>query len=346
MKHLFTILLTLFSFYASGYAQKPFKVVFYNLENFFDLENDPDVLDDEFTPEGPKKWTKDKYDKKLSNIEKVFFDIAAINKDYPAVIGVCEIENRNVLEDIVATKKLSPANYRIVHYDSPELRGVDAAFMYRADVLKLEGSKAIRTVIPSLPDFKTRDIVTMWGKIDQEDFFFMVAHWPSRLGGKEASAFRRIAVGNQMRHIADSVRALRPSTKVVMMGDFNDDPTDESISGEKGIGAKIKVKEVTPADYYAPFAALLKAGYGTLAYGDAWNIFDNIVVSGNLINEDKDQLKLKKADNSKFYGHIFKRHYMIQKEGQFKGYPLRTYVGNNFQGGFSDHFPVYIYIGK
>ena len=104
MKHLFTILLTLFSFYASGYAQKPFKVVFYNLENFFDLENDPDVLDDEFTPEGPKKWTKDKYDKKLSNIEKVFFDIAAINKDYPAVIGVCEIENRNVLEDIVATQ--------------------------------------------------------------------------------------------------------------------------------------------------------------------------------------------------------------------------------------------------
>ena len=253
MKHLFTILLTLFSFYASGYAQKPFKVVFYNLENFFDLENDPDVLDDEFTPEGPKKWTKDKYDKKLSNIEKVFFDIAAINKDYPAVIGVCEIENRNVLEDIVATKKLSPANYRIVHYDSPELRGVDAAFMYRPDVLKLEGSKAIRTVIPSLPDFKTRDIVTMWGKIDQEDFFFMVAHWPSRLGGKEASAFRRIAVGNQMRHIADSVRALRPSTKVVMMGDFNDDPTDESISGEKGIGAKIKVKEVTIMHLLPPY---------------------------------------------------------------------------------------------
>lgn len=223
---------------------------------------------------------------------------------------------------------------------------MDAAFIYRPDVLKLEGSKAIRTVIPSLPDFKTRDIVAMWGKIEGEDFLFMVAHWPSRLGGKEASEFKRIAVGHQMRQIADSVRALRPATKVVMMGDFNDDPIDSSISGADGIGAKVKVKEVQPADYYAPYAALLKAGYGTLAYGDAWNIFDNIVVSGNLLDGEKGKLQILKAEKSKFYGNIFKRHYMIQKEGQYKGYPLRTFVGNNFQGGFSDHFPVYIYIGK
>ena len=166
MKRILMLGVLLVALSVSGYAQKkPYKVVFYNLENFFDTQNDPDVLDDEFTPDGPKKWTQDKYDKKLHNIEKVFFDIAAINKDYPAVIGVCEVENRNVLEDIVATQKLAPANYRIVHYDSPEARGVDAAFIYRPDVLKLEGSKAIRTVIPSLPDFKTRDIVTMWGKI-------------------------------------------------------------------------------------------------------------------------------------------------------------------------------------
>lgn len=147
------------------YAQtKPYKIVFYNLENFFDTVNDPEVLDDEFTPEGPKKWTQDKYDKKLHNMERVFFDIAAINKGYPVVIGVSEVENRNVLEDIVAAPKLAPANYRIVHHDSPEARGVDVAFFYRADVFKLEGEKAIRTIIPSLPNFKTRDILTMWGK--------------------------------------------------------------------------------------------------------------------------------------------------------------------------------------
>lgn len=327
------------------YAQtKPYKIVFYNLENFFDTVNDPEVLDDEFTPEGPKKWTQDKYDKKLHNMERVFFDIAAINKDYPVVIGVSEVENRNVLEDIVAAPKLAPANYRIVHHDSPEARGVDVAFFYRADVFKLEGEKAIRTIIPSLPNFKTRDILTMWGKIDGEDFLFMVGHWPSRLGGKEASEYKRIAVGEQMHSIADSVKQIRPDVKVVLMGDFNDDPTDPSIT--QGLGAKLKVKELQKGDYYAPYASMLKAGYGTLAYGDAWNIFDNVVVTENLVNDTTDKLKIQKAPGSKFYGNIFKRHYMVQKEGQYKGYPLRTYVGNNFQGGYSDHFPVYIYIGK
>ena len=201
---IFTGLLALL-FAACCFAQKPYKVVFYNLENFFDTINDPEVNDDEFTPEGPKKWNSVKYAKKLGNTEKVLFDIAGIDKDYPIVIGVSEVENRSVLEDIIATPKMAPGNYRISHYDSPEARGVDVAFMYRPDVFKLEGSAPIRTQIPSLPNFKTRDISTMWGTIDGEPFFFMVAHWPSRLGGKDASEFKRIAVGEQMRRIADSI---------------------------------------------------------------------------------------------------------------------------------------------
>ncbi|MGL4851166.1 MAG: endonuclease/exonuclease/phosphatase family protein, partial [Phocaeicola sp.] len=129
------VFLLLFVAVASyGYAQKAHKVVFYNIENFFDTVNDPDILDDEFTPEGAKKWNEAKYAKKLENMERVFFDISAIDKNYPAVIGVCEVENRSVLEDIVATPKLAPANYRISHFDSPEIRGVDVAFMYRPDV--------------------------------------------------------------------------------------------------------------------------------------------------------------------------------------------------------------------
>lgn len=329
---------------ATGFAQKPYKIVFYNLENFFDTINDPEVKDDEFTPEGPKNWNHAKYTKKLHNVERVLFDIAAINKDYPVVIGVSEVENRTVLEDIVATRKLAPANYRISHFDSPEARGVDVAFLYRPDVFKLEGQYPVKTVIPSLPGFKTRDILTMWGMIENEPFFFMVAHWPSRLGGKEVSEFKRIAVAEQMRSIADSVLAANPATKVVMMGDFNDDPIDKSIA--QGLAAKFKMKELVQGDLYNPYADMLKAGYGSLAYGDAWNIFDNIVVTENLAKGSTGTLKLQKAPGSKFYGNIFKQHYMVQKEGQYKGYPLRTYVGNNFQGGFSDHFPVYIYIGK
>mgnify|MGYP000862891100 FL=1 len=326
------------------FAQKPYKVVFYNFENLFDTIHDPGVLDEEFTPEGPKKWNSAKYTRKIGNLERVLFDIAAEDKDYPVVIGVSEIENRSVMEDVIAQPKLAPGNYRIVHYDSPEARGVDVAFMYRPDVFKLEGSFPVKTVVPSLPNFKTRDILTMWGRIDDEPFFFMVAHWPSRLGGKDASEFKRIAVGEQMRRIADSVLKVNPATKIVAMGDFNDDPTDPSML--EGLNAKPKVKDLQPGDFFSPFHAVLRAGMGTLAYGDAWNLFDNIVVSENLVNAKPGELRLVRAPGSKYYGNVFKRNYMIQREGQFKGYPLRTYVGNNFQGGYSDHFPVYIYIGK
>ena len=340
---IFTGLLALL-FAACCFAQKPYKVVFYNLENFFDTINDPEVNDDEFTPEGPKKWNSVKYAKKLGNTEKVLFDIAGIDKDYPIVIGVSEVENRSVLEDIIATPKMAPGNYRISHYDSPEARGVDVAFMYRPDVFKLEGSAPIRTQIPSLPNFKTRDISTMWGTIDGEPFFFMVAHWPSRLGGKEASAPKRLAAAKQVKHIVDSVTAANPATKVVVMGDLNDDATDDSIV--EGLRAKGKIKEVGKGDMFNPFISLLKAGYGTLAYRDEWNLFDNIIVSDNLATGSTGELKIRPVGDTKFYGGIFRRPYMIQKEGQYKGYPLRTFVGNNFQGGFSDHLPAYIYIAK
>ena len=327
----------------AGFAQKPYKVMFYNFENLFDTINDPEILDEEFTPDGPKKWNYVKYNKKIGNLERVLFDIAALDKNYPAVIGVSEVENRSVLEDVIATPKLAPANYRIVHYDSPDARGVDVAFFYRPDVFELEGSAPIPFTMEGLPNFKTRDIVTMWGTIEGEPFYFMVAHWPSRLGGKEASAPKRERAAEIMRRAADSVLRLDPATKVVMMGDFNDDATDDSIT--EVLGAKGDIRKLEPGDYYNPFINVLKAGYGTLAYQDAWNLFDNIVVSENLVAGDG--LKIRKASHkARFYGNIFSRPYMIQQEGQYKGYPLRTFVGNNFQGGYSDHFPVYIYIGK
>ena len=148
---------------AACFAQKPYKVVFYNFENLFDTINEPGVLDEEFTPEGPKKWNTAKYTKKLGNLERVLFDIAAEDKDFPVVIGVSEIENRSVMEDVIAQPKLAHGNYRIVHYDSPDARGVDVGFYYRPDVFKLEGSAAIPFKMPEMPNFKTRDFVTMWG---------------------------------------------------------------------------------------------------------------------------------------------------------------------------------------
>ena len=321
---------------------KPYMVAFWNFENLFDIYNDPETHDDEFTPEGIKKWNETKYQKKLYNLERVIFDMAAINKEYPIVIGVSEIENRSVLEDLVSQPKLKGAKYRICHFDSPDARGVDVAFLYRADVFKLEGSDNIKLNVPELPNFRTRDLVVMWGTIEGEPFYFLVSHWPSRLGGKEASQFKRDACARQIREIKDSLLKENPATKVIVMGDFNDDATDASLV--KVMGAKGKLKELETGDFFNPYYQMLKAGLGTLAYQDSWNLFDNICVTENLVNGTYGKLRLMKG--KKFYGNIFTRPYMLQQEGQYKGYPLRTFVTNNFQNGFSDHFPVYIYIGK
>ena len=342
MKKMLILCVAMLSF-AMVYAQdKPYMVAFYNLENLFDIYDDPETHDEEFLPDGVKQWNEIKYQKKLTNMERVLFDMAAIQKDYPVVIGVSEIENRSVLEDLVSQPKLKGANYRICHYDSPDARGVDVAFLYRADVFKLEGSDNIKLVVDELPNFRTRDLVVMWGKIDGEPFYFLVSHWPSRLGGKEASQFKRDACARQIREIKDSLLAANPATKVIVMGDFNDDATDSSIV--KTMGAKGKVKDLVAGDFFNPYNAMLRAGLGTLAYQDAWNLFDNICVTENLVNANEGELRLIKG--KKFYGNIFTRPYMLQQEGQYKGYPLRTFVTNNFQNGFSDHFPVFIYIGK
>ncbi len=322
--------------------EKPYMVAFWNLENLFDIYDDPETHDGEFTPEGVKQWNEVKYQKKLYNTERVLFDMAAINRDYPIVIGVSEIENRSVLEDLVSQPKLKGANYRICHFDSPDARGVDVAFLYRADVFKLEGSENIKLNVPELPDFRTRDLVVMWGTIEGEPFYFLVSHWPSRLGGKEASQFKRDACARQIREIKDSLLKENPATKVIVMGDFNDDATDASLV--KVMGAKGKVNELEEGDFFNPYVQMLKAGLGTLAYQDSWNLFDNICVTENLVNGTYGKLRLMKG--KKFYGNIFTRPYMLQQEGQYKGYPLRTFVTNNFQNGFSDHFPVYIYICK
>ena len=326
------------------FAQKPYKVVFYNLENLFDTINDPNKNDEEYLPEGARKWTTYRYNQKLENMSRVLFDIAAEDRNFPTVIGVSEIENRLVLEDLLATQKLAKTNYRIVHYDSPDRRGVDCAFFYRPDQFKLEGSEAHKISFPGQPNFLTRDLVAMWGKIDGEPFYFIVSHWPSRLGGKERSQHSRDFVAAKCKHICDSVRTVNPNTKVVIMGDFNDDATDASVV--EVLGAKGNMKKLEKTDMFNPFYAMLKAGYGTLAYRDSWNLFDNIVVSENLATGSTGALKVQKKEGAKFYGNIFTRPYMIQQEGQYKNYPLRSFVGSNFQNGYSDHFPVYIYIVK
>jgi hypothetical protein len=340
------VLVTLITlaYYPAEAQTRDYVVMFYNVENLFDTLKSPGVLDEEFTPEGPKQWDGKKYWKKLDRLEEVFYGIASAAKTYPAIIGLAEIENRNVLEDIVSLKKLHKANYQIAHYDSPEARGVDVALLYRPDQFTYEGSAPVRTVVPSFPDFKTRDILMVWGAIKGERFCFFVCHWPSRRSGQQSSEFLRIAAARCVRQAADSMMRVHPGIKIVVMGDMNDDPVDKSIY--EVLGAKGTEKE-TPGDtgFFNPFYAMFKKGFGSLAYHDAWNLFDNIVVNGALLNGGNGRLALKKAPGGKYYGNIFNRPFLLQQSGQHKNYPLRTYVGNDFQDGYSDHLPTYIYIG-
>jgi predicted extracellular nuclease len=184
----------------------------------------------------------------------------------------------------------------------------------------------------------------MWGKIDGEDFFFVVSHWPSRRGGQNSSAFLREGLASQIKGICDSVRKENPATKVVVMGDFNDDPGDKSVSQD--LGAKLKKNKLGEFDFWNPYWQMHRDGYGTLVYNDLWNLFDNIVVSANVANAPQGTLEIWKPKQNDYYGNVFKGDFLFQKEGQYKGYPLRTYVGNNFQNGFSDHLPVYIFLVK
>ncbi len=333
----------LLQFGSSIFAQAPYTIVFYNVENFFDTIDNPDTNDEEFTPKGKNKWTVSKYSKKLSNIEYVLSDIADVNGDMPTLIGLAEIEERSVLEDIASAPKLKRANYQIAHFDSPDARGVDVALLYRPDQFKIEGSQAIRAVVPGEPNFRSRDILTVWGTIEKEDFFVMVAHWSSRGGGQAKTEKRRMASAAQMRHIVDSVQTIRPNAKFILMGDFNDDPNDKSVV--ESLGAKLTTNDLSEGDLYTPFYTLMMAGYGTLAYGGEWNLFDNIVVSENLVNPLSGELKLQESIyNSKYNGNIFRPKYLFQQSGKYKGYPFRSFSGGEFIEGYSDHLPVFIKI--
>ena len=326
----------------SSFAQDrkllPFSVAFYNIENLFDTITNSGKHDVEFIPTGSYEWNTKKYYSKLDNIAYVLSWLGReITPLGPAVIGLAEIENRAVLEDLVSRKDLEKSNLQIVHYDSPDRRGIDVALLYNPLLFSVVSSKPYRLTIPEEPDFTTRDVLLVSGLMDGEKFHFLVNHWPSRWGGEKASRYRRVAAAKLNRHIHDSLRIADPDSKVIIMGDLNDDPNN--VSARDALGAAMKRKDVKPNGLFNPMAELHAKGVGTLAYQGRWNLFDQLIISDNLLGTDRNTFKFWKAE-------IFNRDFLITKEGQYKGYPLRTFSGNAFLNGYSDHFPVLIYLVK
>ena len=315
-------------------------IAFYNLENLFDTIDTHNVLDTEFTPAGSKKWTGDKYWEKISNMATVISKIGEKEGlPGPAILGVSEIENSSVLEDLVKADALKKFNFQIVHYNSPDRRGVDVALLYQPRYFRVTHTSSVPLFLYQDDGDRifTRDQLVVSGIFDDEEMHFIVNHWPSRRGGESRSRPLRNAAAQLSRSIVDSITAINPDAKVVVMGDLNDDPMNESVKVHlKAVGTKKKLKE---GDMYNTMYKLYKKGIGSLAYRDNWNLFDQIIITQPFLGDDYSSYKFRMA-------HVFNDKMLIQKSGKYKGYPLRTYVGDTYKGGYSDHFPVYILILK
>ncbi|MBQ3882179.1 MAG: endonuclease/exonuclease/phosphatase family protein [Bacteroidales bacterium] len=330
--------------------KKSYVIGFYNLENLFDTYHDEGKNDYEYLPDGANNWTEVKYEKKLQNMASVIRAMRDDNNVYHAILGVSEIENRHVLDDLVNRPEIADANYQIVHYDGPDRRGVDVALFYRPDVFQLLESKSIPFDFNSnidfgmtqeeKDDFRTRDILMVRGLLGGEMFAFLVAHLPSRVGGKSNDLRSR---GGEIMY-AEAMRLMDeyPGIKIVAMGDMNDNPTDDSMAIY--MHGKEKIKDVGERDFFSPFLSMLKDGYGSLAYQGEWNIYDIILANHNLVNAPKGTLEITPIVKGKYYGRIFQKPFMTQQEGDYKGTPFRTYSGGAFIGGYSDHYPTYIVV--
>ena len=323
-------------------AYKVNTVAFYNLENLFDTENDPLTYDDDRTPDGKDHWTEEIYQDKLKNMAKVMAEIGAeVSGSAPTIIGVCETENRKVLEDLVNQETLVEQDYGIIQFDSPDRRGIDVALLYKKKLFTPTHYKAKELLIYDDNDKSkrvfTRDQLVVSGMLDGEKIHLIVNHWPSRSGGEKRSRSKRIKAAKLNRQIIDSIFSDDPYAKIITMGDFNDDPTNPSVKDH--LNAKRKVSNLDIKELYNPMEDLAKQGYGSLAYRDSWNLFDQIIISTELTKKDFSSYRFYKAG-------IYNETYLVNAHGRYKGYPYRSFASGSYTGGYSDHFPVYIYLVK
>jgi Endonuclease/Exonuclease/phosphatase family len=381
MKYLFLALGILCSMWSIAQQKEPSYISavagFYNLENLFDTINDPKIDDEEFLPKSEKKYDTYAYWRKLNNMAKVIAGIGKDNNpDGLALLGVVEIENATVLKDLCATDSLKDRNYQYVHFQSPDARGIDVGLIYSPKYFTVIDAYPHKVTLPDL--HPTRDILLVKGDLVGDTVFVLVNHWPSRRGGsnrfdlgnkeqaynrnsrvvvdrvsgvsrqngseltdsdglrsdgEELTRPARAAAAKACKFLVDSIQATNPNAKVLIMGDLNDDPTSPSVKDV--IMAKSDIAEVQPKEIYNALGGFFKQGYGSLAFNGKWNLFDQLMFTQAFL--DKKQL------NGWFLysAHIYARDFLINQKGDYKGYPKRSWVGNNWNNGYSDHLPVY-----
>lgn len=307
---------------------------FWNVENLYDTLNDPKRDDEEFLPEGKNAWTGPRYWEKINHLAKVVSEMATdATPEGLSIIGFCEVENKNCLEDLAKDPQLKSRNYQSILIDGPYNRGVDPALMYNPKHFKV--TNVVTYPVPLAQDtgYKTRDELVVSGLLFGEPLALIINHWPSRRGGELASRPGRITAAKIAKRIADSITKANPATKVVIMGDLNDDPTNESVKKHiNTVSDPAKMKDNT---YFNPMEPLFRQGIGSLAWQDSWNLFDQTILSKAFCPTDYKTFQYYKA-------FVFNKAYLKSDFGNFKGYPFRTYSGGSYTAGYSDHFPVYL----
>ncbi len=315
-------------------TQKDFRIGFYNVENLFDTIDIEGKADEEFTPQSKKKWNTERYFKKLNDLAKV---VEGMN--YPAILGLCEVENATVLQDFISETSLKNHNYGYVHFESPDFRGIDVAMIYQKRIFQVLDSETIEINFPKSiigeETYTTREILHVTGIFaEKETLHLYINHFPSRRGGLKASEPKRTYVAEQLMKSVNEVLSKNKNANILLMGDFNDEPDNNSIT--KTIGAKN-----LPDNSSSP--SLINCAYdldqmkkGTYNFRGNWNMLDQIIVSNSMLQKDG------KLQTGEFQ--IFQKEWMMYKSDKYGLTPNRTYGGPNYYGGYSDHLPVFVEI--
>ena len=347
IKPTFKLIIVILFFNNSLYSQneREFKihtVAFYNVENLFDTINDPNKQDEKSPMMDITYDRGGVYKQKIKNMARVIADIGQdITKKTPAIVGISEVENEQVIIDLINDSSLSDINYSIIHYESPDKRGIDVAMIYDKDIFKPISTKSFELLIyddESNNRIFTRDQLLVSGMLDDDLIHVIVNHWPSRSGGEARSISKRESAARLNKKIIDSLHKLDRNAKIITMGDFNDNPMNNSIKGI--IGAKKNKEDVKVKEMYNPMEKILtNEGIGSNTYRDVWFLFDQVIISKGLLGNDFSSYKFYKAG-------VFNKPYLTQKEGKYKGQPFRSFSYSKFTNGYSDHYPTFIYLIK
>ncbi|KGL61835.1 endonuclease/exonuclease/phosphatase family protein [Polaribacter sp. Hel1_85] len=321
------------SIFSSSKQRKDiFTIGFYNVENLFDTVDDPTTFDDDFTSDGKKKWNNKRYRDKIKKLGSVISQLGNKQSHHaPAIVGLVEVENAKVVSDLANSKNLRKHHYDFVHYDSPDDRGIDVALLYNKQLFELLGSENFPLYLEDEEGKRdyTRDVLVVYGNLNGELVHILVNHWPSRREGTLESEYKRVEAAKLARTIVEVIQARNYDAKIMIMGDFNDDPTSKSVK-----------EYLVTEDFYNPMEKLLdRDAVGTLTYNSKWNLFDQIIITKNFLQPELEKHHFKHAE-------VFNKEWLKIFKGKLKGSPFRTYIGPWYQGGFSDHFPVYLFLKK